>query len=188
MIQIILNILSIVAGLGGAVIGITNKETWENNQPTKTGWTAIIFLMIVAGCQISIQLLDYQDKKQIKQQLDSEIKNFTGWISIGTYSEDKGWTCDEKGLCPYLQGEGINQKTKPEEIPINNSQNYQITTDLRQYKRSLPNNQCPPDNFEINQDLNAVLKTDWQVKILDRKIYPNCDGGTRVLLQVERVE
>lgn len=152
----------------------------------------IIFLFIVAGCQVSIQILNFEKKQQITQQLNSEIKNFTGWISIGTFSEDKGWSCDEKGLCPYLQGKDINQKTQPEAIPVNNSQIYQITTDLYQYKNlsktNLPN-ECPvTDKFKEKIGINAVLKTDWQVKIVDKKIYSNCNGGTRVLLQVERTE
>jgi len=58
MTNLILNIIGAIFGGVGALIGITQKDTWNNKQPTKIGWIGIVFLTMALGTQITIQIFE----------------------------------------------------------------------------------------------------------------------------------
>lgn len=192
MTNLILNIIGAIFGGVGALIGITQKDTWNNKQPTKIGWIAIVFLTMALGTQITIQIFDFQAKKSLEEdnkRLNAVIEQkYNGWVSIGTFLKNEGWTCDrqeiEDNQCPYLTGTGISKKTNPESIKTNDSQVYLVATRLTAYKDPLPDIKCLPQG--LNRENSIPFERNQSVKIIDKKVYSDCpnQGQTRVLLKV----
>ena len=175
MIELILELISVLLAFIATYIGVTNENTWlkERKRPTLIGFIVIGLALLTVGAQIGVKTIQAQEKVKLAQELKSYKErvreSYTGWISVGLYDENTN-----KWDVFFLLG-----LETPEKIVSNNR--YFVKNQLN--VRIKPPDYCPDiDNIWFGDDAKTTITLPQMVlvEIVDVKSYPDCGKTGKV--------
>jgi hypothetical protein len=175
---VLLNLISIILGSIATLIGVTNKDTWENGRPTMQG-IIVIFLALLTGLtQVAAKQIEASEQGK-RRELYTKI--YTGWVSVGMFdNRKKEWISTSPDyLSPYLQG-----LEKPPEN-IRKGDLFIVKTKLR--GRSSIIDSCLDFDAWRKTKESTIFDERQLIEILEVKMVNDCDkqqGQARVFAKI----
>ncbi|MEB3191133.1 MAG: hypothetical protein VKL42_12400 [Snowella sp.] len=184
----LLNLISFILGLAATLIGVTQKDTWkDNNRPTRIGWLVIILSLLTFITQIGVKTIEKQKANALAQAYAISYK---GWISVGQFNgtEWKNESRNKYEKPPYLMG--LERSAKIDTVK---KDGYFLISNEYSYAHENKPTNCDEFNRtwihegENNtKSITALFYKNQLIKILDVYTIADCDqpGTTRVFAKV----
>jgi hypothetical protein len=170
-----LNILSVISGVTATITGVTKKETWANDKPTKLGVFVLFLALVTLVSQVGVKLIE----KDIQANLnDVYEKAYTGWVSVGGF--------DSKGQWKYQY-----LKNLPNPKEFKSQKLFLMTGNLNGREEPLWPLSCSGfDNWiKSEENIKTIFYGGQVVRILKVEKIPDCNSTnsgvvTRVLAKI----